>query len=178
MAIAYLGIAITLFPLLRNHNETLALGFLSFRINAVVLIMIGTMILLLLLSLSQKFTPAILQDESYFQTLGDLLRSTRDLVNHVFMILAVSISGLMFYSLLYQSKLIPRWISVSGVVGTTLTIVASLLVMFQSIEIITPFYLVLNFPTALTEIVLAIWLIAKGFNPIVIKSINTRQIVK
>jgi hypothetical protein len=177
MAIAYLGIAISMFPLLKKQDETLALGFLSFRVAAVVLIMIGTMFLLLLLSLSQKFTTAFPRDVSYFQTLGDLLRSARDLVNHVLMILTVSIGGLMFYSLLYKTRLIPQWISVSGVFGTMLTILASFLVMFQAIDIITPIYMVLNIPTALTEIALAIWLIAKGFNQVVIKSINTRLIV-
>jgi hypothetical protein len=101
---------------------------------------------------------------SYFQTLGELLRTGRDLVNHVATILAVSLGGLLFYFMLFQTKLVPRWLSGWGFVGTTLTILATLLVMFRVIGIITTSYMVLNLPAALQEMVLALWLIVKGFN--------------
>jgi len=97
MSIVYLGIAITLYPILRKFNNSLALGFLSFRIIASVFIIIGVISLLLLLILSQEFVKAGPPDSSYFQTLGDLLRIGRDLVNHVAMILALSIGNLMFF---------------------------------------------------------------------------------
>jgi hypothetical protein len=66
---------------------------------------------------------------------------------------------------LYQTKLIPRWLSLWGLSGTIITILASLLIMFHMIDIITSTYIVLNLPLILLEIVLAIWLIVKGFNP-------------
>jgi hypothetical protein len=162
MTIAYVGFAITLYPILRKHMESLALGFLSFRIIAAVLNIIGFIILLLLLSLSQEFVKGGTPDSSYFHSLGDLLRSGRDFVNHVAMILATSVGGLMFYFLLYQTKLIPRWLSLWGLISTFFTILASLLVMFHIIDIITSIYLVLNLPLILLEITLAIWFIAKG----------------
>jgi Domain of unknown function (DUF4386) len=165
MTIAYVGFAITLYPIIRKYMESLALGFLSFRIIAAVLNIIGLIILLLVLPLSQQFVKAGTPDSSYFQTLGDLLRSGRDFVNHVAMILATSVGGLLFYLLLYQTKLIPRWLSLWGLSGTMITILASLLIMFHTINIITSTYLVLNLPLILLEIVLAIWLIVKGFNP-------------
>ena len=164
MTFAYVGFAITLYPILRIHMESLALGFLSFRIIAAVLNIIGSISLLLLLSLSQEFVKAGTQDSSYFQTLGDLLRSGRDFVNHVAMILATSVGGLMFYLLLYKTKLIPHWLSLWGLLGTIFTIFASLLVMFDMIDIITSTYIVLNLPLILLEMVLAIWFIAKGFD--------------
>ena len=164
MAVVYVGIAITLYPVLRKYNENLALGFLSFRIIAAVFIIIGVIGLLLLLTLSQKFIKAGTPDPSYFHTFGSLLQTGRDLVNHVAMILSLSVGGLMFYFLLYQAKLVPVWLSVFGFIGNILAILASLLVMFQTIDIITTVYLVLFFPIALQEMVLAIWLIVKGFN--------------
>ena len=170
MTIAYVGFAITLYPILRKYKESLALGFLSFRIIAAVLNIIGFISLLLLLSLSQEFVKAGTPDSSYFQTLGDLLRSARDFVNHIAMILATSVGGLMFYFLLYQTKLIPRWLSLWGLLGTIFTIFASLLIMFHKIDIITSTYIVLNLPLILLEIVLAIWLIVRGFNPSAIAS--------
>ena len=175
MTIAYVGFAITLFPILRKYMESLALGFLSFRIIAAVLNIIGFIILLLLLSLSQQFLKSGTSDLSYFQTLGDLLRKGRDFVNHVAMILSTSIGGLMFYLLLFKTKLIPRWLSLWGITGTLFTIFASILIMFQKIEIITSTYIVLNLPLILLEIVLAIWLIAKGFDPIVRRSVIDKE---
>ncbi len=170
MTVAYLGIAITLYPILKKYNESLAIGFVCFRIIAAVFIIIGVISLLLLLTLSQEFVKAGTPDSSYFQTLGGLLRTGRDLVNHVAMILALSIGGLMFYFLLYQTKLVPRWLSGWGLVGTILTISASLLLMFRLIEIMSTNYLFLNLPMALQEMVLAVWLIVKGFNPSAIAS--------
>ncbi len=77
--------------------------------------------------------------------------------------LAVSLSGLMYYAVFYQTRLVPRWLSGWGLVGTTLTIFITLLVMFRLIGIIMTSYLVLTFPMAIQEMVLAVWLIVKGF---------------
>jgi len=173
--IAYIGFAITLYPILRRLKESLALGFISFRIIAAVLNIVGFIILLLLLSLSQEFVKAGMPDSSFFQTLGDLFRTGRDFVNHVAMILASSIGGLIFYTLLYQTKLIPRWLSIWGLFGTIFTILASLLIMYQIIDIITTIYFVLNFPLILSEMILAIWLIVKGFNKNALSSIKREE---
>ncbi len=163
MTIAYLGFTITLYPILRKQMESLALGFLSFRIVAAVLNIIGFLFLLMILSLSQQYVKAGTHDLPYFQTLGDLLRTGRDFVNHVAMIFATSVGGLMFYLLLFKTKLIPGWLSLWGLLGTIFTILASLLVMFKMIDILTSTYLVLNLPLILLEIVLAIWFITRGF---------------
>ena len=100
------------------------------------------------------------------------MRTGRDLVNHVFMILALSIGGLMFYVVLFRARLVPAWLSVWGFLGTVMTMFASLLVLFHSIDIITPLYIILNIPTALAEILLAIWLIFKGLDKAILESIT------
>ncbi len=148
---------------------------LSVRIIAGVFIIIGVISLLLLLTLSQEFVKAGAPESSYFQTFGGLLRTGRDLVNHVAMILALSLGGLMFYYIFYQTKLVPQWLSGWGLIGTTLTILSSLLLMFRLIELMSTTYLVLNLPMALQEMVLAVWLIVKGFNPSAIASGSGKQ---
>jgi hypothetical protein len=163
MAPAYVGIAIALYPVLRQYHPHLAFGFASFRVIAGGFIILGVVFLLLILTLSQEFVRVGATEAAYFETLGVLLQTGRDLVNHIAMILAVSLSGVMYYAMLYQTRLVPRWLSGWGLVGNTLTIFATLLVMFRLIGIITTSYLVLNFPMALQEMVLAVWLIAKGF---------------
>ncbi|MBI9043475.1 MAG: DUF4386 domain-containing protein [Anaerolineaceae bacterium] len=165
MAPAYVGIAITLYPVLRQYHPHLAFGFASFRVIAGGFIILGVVFLLQILTLSQEFVRAGASGAAYFQTLGVLLQTGRDLVNHIGMTLAVSLSGLMFYAMLYQTRLVPRWLTIWGLVGTTLVIIATFLVMFRFIDIITTRYLVLTFPMALQEMVFAVWLIVKGFNP-------------
>ena len=159
------GIAISLYPVLKKFNAGLALGAVGFRISEGVLRFVAVCAMLSIITLSQQFVKAGAPDSSYFQALGELLRAGRDLVNHVAMILAQSLGGLMFYYIFYQAKLVPRWLSGWGFAGATLTILASFLVMFHLIGIITPIYIVLNLPVALQEMVLAVWLIVKGFNP-------------
>jgi len=159
---AYVGMAITLYPILKKYNESLALGYVGFRLVAAAFIVIGVIILFLLLTLSQEFVKAGYPVSSHFQTIGELLRTGRDLVNHVGMILVLSMGGLMFYFLLYQTKLVPRWLSGWGLLGTALSIVASFLFMLHVVDLMTSVYM--NFPLALQEMVFAVWLIVKGFD--------------
>lgn len=160
MTAAYVGMAITLYPILKKHNESLALGYVGFRLVAAAFIVIGVILLFLLLALSQEFIKAGAPASSHFQTIGEILRRGRDLVNHVGMILVLSMSSLLLYYLLFQTRLVPRWLAGWGLVGTAVTITASFLFMFRIIELITSVYM--NFPLALQEMVFAVWLIVKG----------------
>ena len=162
MTAAHVGMAITLYPILKKHNESLALGYVGSRLIAAAFNVIGVVILLLLLTLSQEFVKAGTPVSSHFQTIGELLRTGRDLVNHVGVILVMSMGSLMFYYLLYQIKLVPGWLSGWGLVGTAVTIVASCLFMFHVVGLTTSVYMA--FPLALQEIALAVWLIAKGIH--------------
>jgi Domain of unknown function (DUF4386) len=116
----------------------------------------------MLLALSQEFVKAGAPVASHFQTIGEILRTGRDLVNHVGMILVLSMGGILFYFLLYQTELVPRWLSAWGLIGTAVTIVASCLFMFRVVDLMKSIYITL--PLALQEIVFAVWLIAKGVN--------------
>lgn len=171
MAIAYIGFAVLLYPILKKFNDSLAVGFISFKLIAGVFNLIGVIVILLLLTLSKEYIEAGSPDSSYFQTFGTLLRSTRDLVNHVVMILVHCLGGLMLYYIFYKTRLVPRWLSYWGFVGTIFTIVTTFLVLFSVIEIVTPIYIILSMPMALLELVLAIWLIIKGLNPLIIDSV-------
>ncbi|WP_051541244.1 DUF4386 domain-containing protein [Caldalkalibacillus mannanilyticus] len=163
MIVAYVGIPILLYPILSKHHKGLALGSVAFGIIAGVFIILGVIILLLLLTLSHEFAKAGTLDVAYFQTLGELLQVGRDLVNHVAITLAFVLAMLLFNCIFYQTKLVPRWLSVWGLIGSTLSILASLLFMIRFIGLDAS-YMILNIPIALQQLVLAIWLIVKGFN--------------
>ncbi|RXZ80728.1 DUF4386 domain-containing protein [Paenibacillaceae bacterium] len=163
MVASYVGIPISMYPILSKHNRGLALGSVAFGIIAGVFIIIGVIILLLLLTLSHEFAKVGALNDSYFQTLGGLLREGRDLVNHVATTLAFVLAMFLFNCIFYQTKLVPRWLSFSGLIGSTLSILASLLFMIRFIGLDTA-YMMLNVPIAVQQLVLAIWLILKGFN--------------
>lgn len=126
-------------------------------------IIIGVIILQLLLTLSHEFAKVRTLNDSYFQTLGGLLREGRDLVNHMATTLAFVLAMFLFNCIFYQTRLVPRWLSVSGLIGSTLSILASLMFMIRFIGLDAT-YMLLNIPIAFQQLVLAIWLIIKGFN--------------
>ncbi|GAH15884.1 unnamed protein product, partial [marine sediment metagenome] len=143
---------------MKKHNENLALGFFSFRFVEAIGVIIGSIGLLSLLTLSQEFVLAGAPLASSYQILGTLLLATR---NWAFMIgsgLAWSLSAVILNYLLYNSKLIPKWLSVFGLVGGALSF-GTYLLQFFSIHLEILFILI-----AVQEMVFAIWLIVKGFN--------------
>ncbi|MHA2255556.1 MAG: DUF4386 domain-containing protein [Candidatus Heimdallarchaeaceae archaeon] len=163
MAVAGASIAIPMYPILKKHNEGMALGSVGFRIIEGVLFSVGVISLLALVTLSQEFVQAGAPAASYFQTLGELLvgGSTFCLVIGG---LAFSLGALMYYYLFYQSKLIPRWLSGWGLIGVTLGLVQYLITFFSASAFASSEIEILHIPIFMQEMVLAGWLIVKGFN--------------
>ena len=165
---AVAGTGITLFPIFRKHNETLALGYAGGRIIEAVTIIVAALGALLLLTLSREYVAGA-PDASSFQTLGTLLRAVRDWTNLLGPIFVLSLNALMLNSVFYQSRLIPRWLSVWGLIGATLVLAAGLLRLF-GLDPFSPISILLTLPIALFEMVLAVRLIVKGFNSSAIAS--------
>ena len=158
-AVAVAGIAIVIYPILKKHNETLALGYVGARIVESVLFFVNVIFILTLLTLSQEFVKAGAPDASYYQTLGTVLLAAGDWAFLFGFGLAFALSALILNFVLYQSKLIPRWLSGWGFVGAVLLWVYYLLESFS----INPVE-ILFLPIAVQEMVFAVWLIIKGFN--------------
>jgi hypothetical protein len=85
-----------------------------------------------------------------------------------------AIAALIFNYLLFQTKLIPRWLSVFGVIATTMLILVNLL----EVTGIVSELMIFKFPIFLNEIILAIWLIAKGFNPSALEPVYVKTAMK
>ena len=169
MAFACTGIAIWLYPVIRKHNEALALGSVGFRLIEGVFHLVGVISLLSLLTLSQEYVKAGAPDASYFQTSGTLLLAARDWAG-VLGSFAFILGALMYYYVFYQSKLIPRWLSVWGLIGVPFWVAEILLSMFGFVDPFSTTVILLDLPIAVNEMVLAVWLIVKGFNPSAIAS--------
>jgi len=164
-ALAVVGIIATLLPILKKHNEALALGFFGLRFIEAICAIIGSISLLTLLTLSQEFVEAGAPGASYFQTAGTLYLAAREWTFLIGSGLVWSLSALILNVLLYQRKLIPRWLSVWGLVGATLSFSAYML-QFFSINLNEFLFL----PIGVQEMVFAGWLIVKGFSPSAIAS--------
>ena len=174
-AAACAGIAIGLYPLLKKYNGALALGSVGFRVVEGVFVLIGTLSLLSLLTLSQEFIAAGAPGASSFQTSGTLLLALRDWSLNVIGPLAFSLGALMYYVILYKSKLIPRWLSGWGVLGAVLSLAATVLASFTHDFGMESVHTYLHIPIGVNELVLAVWLIAKGFNVSAIASLSAKS---
>ena len=159
------AIALALYPVLRKHDEGLALGAVGFRLIEGALYVVLVVVLLLLVTLSQESVEAGVTASPAYSVPGMLLMAARDRLGPVAAVLTFGLGALMYYSVLFRSRLVPRWLSGWGLVGITSVMVSGLLVMFHLAEPLGATQTVLALPIAVQEMVLAVWLIAKGFNP-------------
>jgi hypothetical protein len=104
-------------------------------------------------------------DAAYFQAIGSAIQAENywgDTAGLIYNIVFV-IGALMLYSVFYHSKLIPRWLSVWGLIAAVVLLTGALLSVFVNISAELTLLVVL--PIAVQEMVMAGWLIVKGFNP-------------
>jgi hypothetical protein len=151
-------VPVVMFPLFKKKNEALALGAVVFRgpVEAVLYIL-TVLSWLMLITLGKEFVVAGMPASSHFQNIGAVLVQAGNQINQILEI-AFSLGALMFYVLFYQTRLIPRWLSLWGVIGAVLYHIAGWSDLF-GIDMG-----VLIFPLALQEMVMALWLIIKGFS--------------
>lgn len=164
MGIAVAGIAFMIYPLLKKTNEGLALWYVGARLLESMLYAVSVLCLLLLVTLSQDFVDADAANTSQFQTLGDSLLAARDWAGGALnSTMAFGLSAVFFYYLLYESRLVPRWLSVWGLIGAPLWIAAGLITLYGK-DPQSTIPVLLYMPIAINEMVLAVWLVVKGFN--------------
>jgi len=164
MGVACAGIGLALYPILKKYNEGLAIGAAGFRVIEGMTSVVGAFLYIVLLALSQEFVKAGAPAASYFQTVDVVINAGIGWLRDTAMLLTFGIGALMYYIVFYQHSLVPRWLSVWGLVGIMLTIISALLVMLRLLPPFGTIQVILNMPILPQELVLAVWLIAKGFN--------------
>ncbi len=164
-AFGIVGTAVTLFPVVRRQNEGVALGYVGLRTLEAGIIAVGVVSLLAVVTLRQHLTGTAGTDTATLVTLGNALVAFH---NWTFLLGPGFTSGvntvLMAY-LMYRSGLVPRFIPVLGLVGGPLVFASGAAVMFGIYEQISVWAAIAAVPVFAWELTLAIWLIAKGFNP-------------
>ena len=155
-------IAVFMYPLLWKLDENAAVGYLAVRIIEGALMMVGVMVTLMLIPLSAEFINAGAPLSSWYLTLGNsLVRVTG--VTTVSLVL-LGLSGIILTWMLVRHKMVPRVISVVGLVGYVLTLFGGLAAWFGLIDPASAGATIINVPLAVFEIILLpFWLFFRGF---------------
>jgi len=165
--IAVVFIAVLMFPIFKKQNEAMALGYVAFRVIEAVIIISAVISPLVLVILSREISSTGTLEVPGFHELAVVMLSVRELLVGQLLGIFFSLAALIFYGLLYKSRLIPRWISVWGLLGAISILTWNLLELFGfhiSFGMIFGLLIITN------EIFLGFWLIIKGFNKSEIES--------
>jgi Domain of unknown function (DUF4386) len=154
---------ILMLPVLKQHNEGIAFGYLGSRIVDSVLLAVGIVFLLLQIPLGREYLKAV-PDTSYLQALSTLSIQANLYAYQISMI-AVGLAGLMLCYMFYRAKLVPRLVAVWGLVGYATILCGSVLEVLGF-----DLHLIHTIPGGLWELFIGVWLIAKGFNSSAIAS--------
>ncbi len=164
MGLSLAFVPVVLFPVLRRLNEVLALGYLIIR-GAVetACYVLSAISILMLLTLGEAMAAGPGTASPAGTRLGNLV------IDHVdvdaVLALVFCLGGVMFYLLLYRSRIVPRWITVWGLAAIPLYVAAFLLAMYSVIDTDSTQQTLLYTPLAIQEMVLGVWMIARGFRP-------------
>jgi hypothetical protein len=144
-------VPVVFWPIGKRHSETLAMGYVIVR-GAIetTLYIVGALAWLVLIALSAEPEAA---------PLAAFVRMVEAVTWDQVIAVPFALGALMFYVLLYRSRLVPRWLSAWGLVGAALYIIPPIGDMFGTT------LGVLMVPLAVQEMVMAVWLIGKGFAP-------------
>jgi uncharacterized protein DUF4386 len=160
VALAGIGTAVTLYPVLKRQNEGLALGFVTARVLEGSMIFAGVVSLLSLVTLRHYPGGAA--------ALVVTGASHAAVYNWTFLLgqsLMPAINALLLGTLLYQSRLVPRALPVLGLIGAPLLLAADFATLFGAIGQYSTLAGVAALPIAAWEFSLGVWLVVKGFRP-------------
>jgi hypothetical protein len=159
------AIAVAMYPVLRRYGEGLALGSVVFRSLEAVFYCVGLVTVLLLVSVGKEAAASGASDPVALARWATVLGAARDWCGFVVAVVFFGAGALLYGLLLYRSRLVPRWLSGWGIAGAACTAASAVLVLVGITEPVSPLHMALNLPTFAQEMVLAVWLIAKGFSP-------------
>lgn len=159
-------IGLLMFPILKKQSERLALAYLSMRIFEAIFLIVGVILAMLLIPLSQAFINAGSADVSSYQAIGSVLKQAEYWFMTPMQLIPLGLGGVILTALLYRAKLVPRFISIVGFIGYALLLPSAILTLLGVLDTLpgAPGSL-LVIPVAVFEIILMpIWLYSKGFN--------------
>jgi hypothetical protein len=164
--VAGIGMAVTLFPVLKRQSEGLALGYVTVRVVESCLIAVGIVSLLAVVALRQDLAGGAGTDSASLILTGRSLVAIHDATFLLGPAFCAAIgNGLILGYLMLRSGLVPRRFAQFGMVGGSLALLTALLVLFGAYDQTSGPSFILTVPEAVWELSLGIYLIARGFKP-------------
>jgi len=163
VALAGIGTAVTLYPVVRRQNEGAALGFVAARVLEAGMIFTGVVSLLSLVTLRHDLGGAGGADAAALVTTA---ASQVAIYNWTFLLsqsLMPGVNALLLGSVMYRSRLVPRIIPLVGLIGAPFLICTVIVTLFGGMKLGSPQLAAV--PVAAWELSLGVWLVAKGFRP-------------
>ncbi len=163
LAASLVGIGALMFPVFKRHGEGLALGYAGIRLTEAIFIIIASVCLLAMLTMGGEYASGDL-DATGIEAMGALLMGLREWAFVIGTLVFLGLGALTLNYLFYVSRLIPRWLSVWGLIGGAGVLVYGVFALFG--HDISSFSAVslMAAPIAVEEMVFASYLIIKGFN--------------
>jgi hypothetical protein len=149
---------VLMFPILKQHNERIAFGYLAARIVDSIFIAVMVLFILLQIPLGSEYLKAAAAEAHHLQALSTVSVQASQYAYDIAMS-TLGIAGLMLCYAFYRTKLIPRWIAVWGLVGYAIIFCGMVSEIMGS-----GLGLVSSIPGGLWEVFVGVWLIVKGFN--------------
>jgi len=171
LAISVIGTAVTLFPIVRRQNESIALGYFAGRVVEAVVIVVGIISVLSVVTLRKDFGGATGLDAASLMVIGKSLVVVH---NWTFLFgpsLAIGVNTLLLAYLMYTSRLVPRIIPILGLIGGPVIFASGTAEMFGLYQQISVWGSIGAIPVFAWEMSLAVWMIARGFKPSAINSL-------
>src|ERR1044072_8313352 len=165
VALAGIGTAVTLYPVIKRQNEGMALGFTAVRTLEAAMLFTRVLRLLTLVHLRQGVGTATGLDHASLVTTGASLVSVYNGTLLLGQTLMPCMSAVLLGTLMYRSRLVPRAIPLLGLIGAPLLIASTIAWFFGAIEQISPWMVIGTVPIALWELSLGLYLTFKGFRP-------------
>jgi hypothetical protein len=172
-ALAAIGTAVVLFPVVKRQNESVALGFVGSRVLEAAIIVTGVVSLLAVVTLRQEVAGAAGVDEAALLTVGQSLVTVRDWTFVLGPVVMSGVNALLLGSLMYRSGLVPRIIPLVGLIGGPLILVSASAIVFGVWTLSSVWHGVAAAPIFAWELSLGIWLVLKGFKPSPITAVTT-----
>jgi hypothetical protein len=165
LALACVGTAVTLFPVVKRQNEAAALGFVAARVLEAAIIVVGVVSLLSVVTLRQDLAGAAGADPASLVTAGKSLVAIHDWTFLLGPGVIPGVNALCLGYLMYRSRLVPRVIPVLGLIGAPIIFASATATLFGIYDQVSAWSAIAAIPVAAWELALGVWLVVKGFKP-------------
>ncbi|MCD2196919.1 DUF4386 domain-containing protein [Actinomycetospora endophytica] len=162
VALACIGTAVTLFPVVKRQNEALALGFVAARVLEAATIFVGVVSLFAIVTVRRASAGA---DPVALVAVGKSLVAIYDEAFLLGQGLIPGVNALLLGTLLYRSRLVPRMIPMIGLIGAPFFLAAKVAAILGIVDQFSVLPAVTTVPIAVWELSLGVWLVARGFTP-------------